>query len=148
MSSYPTAHKCLDVVIVAPPLRRVADSDQSFDQADVSPDVLTHAVRDLDRPAHGGARIPPGARDAHPVCAGKPKLGGWRHRLGPVHAAAAWTASVPLVATRFTATASSRYSESVPAWVASSPTASTCAAIDRSNARSEPSPVIAGVAPP
>src|SRR5439155_19352647 len=88
------------------------------------------------------------ARDAHPVCAGKPKLGGWRHRLGLVHAAAAWTASVPLVATRFTATASSRYSESVPAWVASSPTASTCAAIDRSNARSEPSPVIAGVAPP
>src|SRR5213593_2857218 len=48
----------VSAVIVS--VHRQARSDQSFDQADVSPDVLTHAVRDLDRPAHGGARIPPG----------------------------------------------------------------------------------------
>src|SRR5438034_8606002 len=44
----------VSAVIVS--VHRQARSDQSFDQADVSPDVLTHAVRDLDRPAHGGAR--------------------------------------------------------------------------------------------
>ena len=43
-----------------------AGSNQSVDQADVSPDVFTHAVPDLDDPTHGGACIPSDARDANP----------------------------------------------------------------------------------
>src|SRR6266404_2632579 len=52
--------------------------------------------------------------------------------------AAVCTGRPSLEAARVTATASSRYSSSVPAYVTSPPIASTCAAIDRSKPASDP----------
>src|SRR4029450_1322578 len=60
---------------------------------------------------------------------------------------ASWP-TMSLEATRFTAAASSRYRSSAPACVASSPNASTWAAIDLSSAASEASASVAGPTPP
>src|SRR6266498_2056583 len=62
--------------------------------------------------------------------------------------AAVCTERPSLEAARFTATESSRYSSSVPAYVTSPPIASTCAAIDRSRAASDPLTSIAAVVSP
>src|SRR5262249_31382746 len=73
-------------------VNRYPDGNQSFDQARVAAEVLTHPMRDLNDAAHRSLAIPPGRRHVQTVGTRESKFDRrkrdelsvvWRHRPSP-----------------------------------------------------------------
>jgi len=76
------------VSAVIVPIHNQTGSHQNFDQPEVPPDVLAETVGNLDDAAARSATVPPGARDAQAICAGKLEFKGSRcaiHALSQFH---------------------------------------------------------------